>query len=480
MRGWVLAGLIQAGLVAGLMLVVGSGRVPLGVKGEWVWSRVPAEHVAFGVEEGLTAGLGAGLYAAFVAAGHRTLKRGAAGRGRVVAWVVGLWMAGVGVQVAVQSAAPPGYGLVKWTTLGLPGSSGYFSAARGAVRPDLPTFLRAYPRWIAGQDALHIGTHPPGLIVVSHTARAWTGGDPRLTAWVNGALPERMRRGFLAIVGRFSTAPDRAAMAMVGSLGLLACAATVMPMFALARAYVGPGEAWGAAALWPLVPSAVLFQPTADAWYPLLSATALALAVWGSRGRTGLAVLSGGVLGVGMQFSLVYLGVGLIVGLVVLAEGRDGKGRMVGLIGTGLGFLAVTAAMWAATRGNPFVTWWCNARNHRRFYEQFPRSYWAWLGINPIEAAVGLGLPCVVWAALGMGRRGPWVSWATLMVLAVLTLSGRNLSEVARLWLPFFPGLLVACGRGMGRVGAGPGVTIGLLAIQTAWLQTAVQVVYPH
>ena len=36
------------------------------------------------------------------------------------------------------------------------------------------------------------------------------------------------------------------------------------------------------------------------------------------------------------------------------------------------------------------------------------------------------------------------MAWITLATLALLTLSGRNLSEVARLWLPLMPPLVVA------------------------------------
>ena len=97
---------------------------------------------------------------------------------------------------------------------------------------------------------------------------------------------------------------------------------------------------------------------------------------------------------------------------------------------------------------------------------------------------VGLGLPVTCWAVLGLARprQAPAVAWATLATLALLTLSGRNLSEVARLWLPMMPPLLVAAGAGMARLDAGAkdlGITAALLGLQTMILQTIIQVVYP-
>ena len=45
------------------------------------------------------------------------------------------------------------------------GSTGYFQIARDQAVRDPWAFLARYPEWIRGQDSLHIGTHPPGLIV---------------------------------------------------------------------------------------------------------------------------------------------------------------------------------------------------------------------------------------------------------------------------------------------------------------------------
>ena len=69
-----------------------------------------------------------------------------------------------------------------------------------------------------------------------------------------------------------------------------------------------------------------------------------------------------------------------------------------------------------------------------------------------------------------------------IAVLVLLNLVGRNMGEVARLWILFMPPLLVAAGAGASRMGGGPwtlAVTSALLGLQTLALQTQVQVVYP-
>jgi hypothetical protein len=87
-----------------------------------------------------------------------------------------------------------------------------------------------------------------------------------------------------------------------------------------------------------------------------------------------------------------------------------------------------------------------------------------------------------VWAIVGFGRRrAPAAAWGTLLVLGVLEISGKNLSEVARLWLPFVPGLLAAAGAGLADDLARPrtlAATVGLVGLETILLQSTLQVVY--
>jgi hypothetical protein len=135
-------------------------------------------------------------------------------------------------------------------------------------------------------------------------------------------------------------------------------------------------------------------------------------------------------------------------------------------------------------RADPIPVWIANLKNHARFYIEYPRTYRAWFLVNPVELAIALGLPVVVWAGAGLLRPRllPGSFWATLAVLCLLNLSGRNLGEVARLWLPFMPPLILAAGAGMARLEGGPATlaaSAGLLALQTLGLQSLIQVVYP-
>ena len=194
---------------------------------------------------------------------------------------------------------------------------------------------------------------------------------------------------------------------------------------------------------------------------------------------------SGLVLAVGMTFSLAFLAVGLVVALILAAPpGPSWKRRSGRIIVVGLGFLAATLGWWAATSADPFAIWWVNQRNHARFYVEYPRTYAAWVLANPVELAIGLGLPATAWAVVGFAspRGCPRVAWASLAVLAILTLTGRSLSEVGRLWLPLMPPLLIAAAAGAERLGAGPkalAASVALTGVLVLVLEATIQVIYP-
>ena len=479
-----IAVLVMAALSAAFALALRSGAFPLGVPGEWTWPRIKPAPAAWPVAVAIGAVL---AFSALAAAGWHSLGRHPGFR-RESAWVAALALGSTLVQGLVQEGAPEGYGLSKWIiALDSPGASGYHTVAKAQMR-DPARFLAEYSAWIVRQDALHVGTHPPGLFLVARGLLDLTGSRPGLAKAVVDLAPGTCATAIRAMRDSGLTRPDAAALTLTGALTLLACASTVAPLYCLARASLPARAAWASAVLWPLAPSAILFQPTADTAFPFLATSALALAAWARRseGRAwALALATGVVLAVGMTFTLAYLAVGLVVALILIAPPGPTLRRRLGLIAaTGLGFLATTLAGWATTSANPFAIWWTNQQNHARFYREYHRSYAAWVLANPVELAVGLGLPATVWAAIGFAapRRCPRVAWATLAVLATLTLTGRSLSEVGRLWLPLMPPLLVAAGAGLDRIGAGAkslAASVALTGLLALILEATIQVVYP-
>jgi hypothetical protein len=490
--------IVQAALVGLLTVAVRTGLMPLGIRGEWQWLRLP-DDVGLLWESFALALVGVAAYAAFVGLGWRSLKspssRWAEGR-----WLTALFGASLAVQVIIPTGAPYGYGLTKWAYVNLStGSTGYFQIARDQAVPDPWRFLARYPEWIKDQDSLHIGTHPPGLIIVQCLLLRTMERSPALAGFLNESMPSSVEAGFRLPEGRDQRAirrPERAALYATALLTLFACAGTVVPLYLLARAAMPASAAWVAATLWPLAPAANLFQPDADTTYPLLSTMAWALAAWSARVQgdadrlsmagLALAAASGLVMAFGMAFTLAFLPVGLIVALVIGTDRALSLPRRVALIlATGLGFLATVLAGWLLTGANPFVVWSWNLHHHARFYDEYPRTYSLWLWANWVELAIAIGLPTAAWILVGLlsaPRTVPRAVWATLFVLVIVDLTGRNMGEVARLWMLFTPPFLVAAARGFERLGGG-GISLasstGLVGIQTLALQAMIQVVYP-
>ncbi len=486
---------LQAGLVILLIAAVASKRIPLGIPGEWEWLRVHASPALVGL---VISGLAVMAYCGFVAMGLRAAALPRFSLLRESSWLAGLLGASIAIQFLIPTGAADEYDLTKWAYVNYFGSStGYYRVAKTQALADPWRFLVEYPVWIQSQDSLHIGTHPPGLIVAQCLLLRAMDRYPGLTDVLNQWMPAPTAEGFRQLERmdrRTIPRSDRAALYLSSLFTLLACAGTVLPLYLLARSALPPLVAWVTAALWPLVPAANLFQPDADTAYPFVSTLALALAAWASRwahGKRGaalslaLALASGVVMALGTFFTLAFLPVGLIVGLVIVLTPEVTFRRKAGLIlAVGAGFLLVTGLGWTITGANPITVWTWNLKNHARFYVEYPRTYLAWLVVNPVELAIAIGLPTTIWCILGASspRCVPRVAWSTFGVLFFLNLLGRNMGEVARLWMLFLPPVLPAAGAGFARLGGGPrelAISAGLVGLQTLALQAMIQVVYP-
>lgn len=480
-------------LVLAVCLAIQTGILPTGVPGEWTWI---APTAGMTLLQWIPALLTLFFVLGFAVFGELALKRGRFGKLAVAGLVPAAAIAHFGWHLA----APPGYGLAKWPIATFnAGSSGYYTLARDQIT-DVGRFLSDYPAWIREQDVLHTGTHPPGLFVEARLAiDFWTARPAAASAWM-ARMPGEIRQSARLVRPGGISPVEQASIVSLALVRWLAAALTAWPLYFLTRRLGrSPAASFRAAALWCVVPSAVLFQPAADLLFPVLATAAVALAVCPAN-QTGRPIgwleplACGLLLALGMFFSLVFLAVGFIVALVVLtgphAGGRIGKCNRIGLIGAG--FLAGTAGWAVAGQTNPAAIWLANQAKHAGFYAAYPRSYLPWLVGDFVEAAVGIGLPAfaaivAVFVTAAIRRTG-WpvlrVAALTAAVLVLLAVSGRSLSEVGRLWLPFFPLLLTAVvGLDDSKETAASKYNFLWMTlwcgIQIIWLQTLVQCVYP-
>ncbi|MSR60419.1 MAG: hypothetical protein EXS05_22730 [Planctomycetaceae bacterium] len=471
--------------------------LPLGVPGEWEWSRAPATTplaLTFA-----TLAIAAVGYLGFVWLGARRVDR--SGTRERLLWLAGLWLAGFVWIWMAQEAAPEGYQLSKtvWV-LYFRGPSGYFAEARDDNRP-LAVFLEDYERRVREGDVLHIGTHPPGLILVFRALLTLARASPELSDAVLATEPESVRSSFEALrqTNPANSLPlqraEEAALWLAALLALALAALTVCPLYGLLRCRHSAKASWLATAFWPAVPAVAVFLPKSDAWFGCL--TALVLWLWSTgvnRDSRLRCTMAGLTLWLGMLFSLAFLAVGFLAAVGTFwnrrwpyhshssrtevaprGEGRGAKGegqnhslpsyaaivpadsslRTLGWCvvraALGFGIPSLILRLWGGI--NLISVWWINLGNHAGFYREYPRTYWKWLLVNPIEFAVAAGIPLAAlaiaamirqWRALGPSACGPPV--ALLATWGLLWLSGKTMGESARLWLLLVPGLIWAVG----------------------------------
>ncbi|MBI3863209.1 MAG: hypothetical protein HY290_15060 [Planctomycetia bacterium] len=231
---------------------VSLGTFPLGVPGEWEWSRVvPSDSLFLAL---LPALVGAGLYVGFAWLGAQSISR--CGRRGTAAWLGGLAAAGFAWLWVAQESAPENFQLSKaaWV-LYYRGPSGYFSEARD-LAGDLPQYLAGYERKMTEGDVLHIGTHPPGLVVAMRGLIGLCRSAPELVDLLAFTESASARAAFDELKKREPLAPIDRAVLWLAFLLVQACASlTVIPLFGLCRMSCSRRASWQATAFWPAVPA---------------------------------------------------------------------------------------------------------------------------------------------------------------------------------------------------------------------------------
>src|SRR5580692_2275749 len=181
-------------VAAGSLAVLWLSNLPLGVPGEWEWDRIPiarGEWLAV-VLGWLAAGLVGALYFVFALVVASRVE--GAPRWQVAGWLAGLTLGGFAwLWVVQESPADPAYRMAKtgWV-LYFRGTEGYFDQARYVMR-DVPSYLAGYEQVMAQGDVLHLGTHPPGLMLFHRACIKLCESSPLLRDFLVRTQPASFR-----------------------------------------------------------------------------------------------------------------------------------------------------------------------------------------------------------------------------------------------------------------------------------------------
>ena len=469
-------------------IVIAAPGVRLGVPGEWEWNRHELLESASGIEKGnvsvsnvlleivdrfLPSLLVAAMLGWLCLKGSQWIDK--VSRPKVAALYCGLLFVNWFWLGTIQRTAPATHHATKplWVLYDQ-SSSGYFYEAVFHIN-STGEFLRGYEQRMKEGEVLHVGTHPPGLFLLSRACLHACESSPTLVSVVESLTAQNHREAFRVIesAAGSQTPLSHAAFAALQLLSLitrLAVVLTTIPLVILTQVFFNRSTAWKVACLWCTLPCLAIFLPKSDLLFPLTSTLVLSLMVLSTRGWRSVpwAVAGGVVLFCGLILSLAHLPVVVLVCLFAGTRAVQFRSRTLLLDSVSVGLMLATVGILTLTFGwltdcNLFQVWKLNLTNHEGFYSQFSRTWWKWLLVNPLELAFSVGMPLAALAAVGgrnairtilqqgNGATSVRPDAITFCVAAIATwgllwLSGKNQGEAARLWCFLTPWLLIVAG----------------------------------
>ena len=450
------------------MWLISFSAIPLGVPGEWVWSRAPVN--GGNAWRFFVIAAGFACYLGVVQLTDRAITRGR----YVGAWMAvsllaaGVWQACLSTTLPMSSEARAAFVLYDV------GTSGYFRDAN-AMAEDWPAFCRGYEKRIIETDGpdryLHQGTHPPGLVLCLRgllgASRSWPWFRDVMLATepVNFHDACQVLRTSAPRPGERFGQEEEATLWAAALLVQLAILFTTIPIYRLACRYHPPTASWRMAAFWPLIPAPLIFFPKSDTVFPLLATVACECWLRGlDRRSLVLCLVAGSVFLFGMTLSLALAPLMVLLTIQTLYEwfladtaATDqfpNRFRCRAVLSGAVGFFVpcLLLANWPGM--NLLQIWRSNFANHAEFYQHFSRTWWKWWLENPIELALAAGLPLMV---LILFRRPSLpqdtgascrtvsaraATWSFVFILSLLWIWGKNQGEAARLWIVFLPNVL--------------------------------------
>ncbi len=382
------------------------------------------------------------------------------GWGRAVS-LIGLVLVTFAVQCALVNAVGEPW-VAPGAIIASPVSTTYFAISHDVH--SLTGYLASYHQIMPGLP-YHAATHPPGLTLFFWAVRriceavipASALGSP-VVAQVQW-YAEKLGVGF---------PPSDAVAAIVSALLLaLAGSSSIVPAYVLARRLAGARAGLLAACLMASIPSLLLLPASSDQLVLFFAVRVVCLAylAWKSdrlwaAGLAGVALAVGAFVSLGLLVLAVWLAVWAVLGWLRSADRGAAVRRLLLRGAAGVtGFVSLYLILFLATGYRAWAVAYIGLFAHRQATTvEFPRTYWKWILMNPVEMAVFAGLALAIaalWAAPAM--RSPQsrplrlflLSW--LIVLVVLDVSGTVRAEVGRIWLFLMWPLAFAAGERLSR-----------------------------
>ncbi len=292
-------------------------------------------------------------------------------------------------QFFLEIAAP--YSLQKWAVL----HHGFRAAARLKF-DDVSSVLQNHAVVAEELEPNHVSANPAGWIVIYRALLSFFDAHPRLAQAVWNLEPHEIA---WALKQNFATPlPDQAAIALVALFSRLLAVAVGLPVAWLVCQRFGRPAALAACAMANLVPAVPLLAPAVDTVYPTFAALIVALSYYASERRSAPAAgAAGGLVAVGMFFSLCFLVVAGLCALMVALRAVTGhRPTTRSMLAAGGAWLTVVMLFAVALNHRAWESWSVNLVKNHEFNACCGCTYGVWVGVNLLELAVAMGIPATV------------------------------------------------------------------------------------
>jgi len=445
-----------------------------GIRGEWVWEQ---GRLLVYFAPAMAAALLLAAAAWFLCRPGRWIGMRPASR---AIWLAALVLLVLALQWGLLTAVGPPS--ISWAAPGWiiasPNATTYFSASLDVH--NVEEWVASYPQHMGGLPH-HARTHPPGFALLFYGLRQASAAVISEPAPLLASLAENYNDTFglgLRPTDAAAAVGGAAVIALIGALSLL-------PLYCLGRELVGPEAAIRGVVLMASMPALLLLAASSDQIILTLAVLTAWLFYSAWRRRALLrAFLAGAVAALGLFFSLgfaVAIPCAALWGVFGALRCEDRRAAVRRLLMGG----AVAAAGFAAFYLTLYLLWGYRPiavaqqalLAHREVTTaEFPRTYWKWVLMNPLEVAIFMGLPLVtatLWALRclprepGLARLAPFLL-AWLIVLALLNISGAVRGEVSRIWLFLFWPAALASGAWLAARPRFAAVTPALVVLQVS------------
>lgn len=329
--------------------------------------------------------------------------------------------------------------------------SGYFTAALNF--PEFLEFIREFNSNIS-EYPMYARFHPPGGILFYH---AITLGSGPFVGYFQNLLNQSPNHADVALIWRGLSDAEKFNALGSGIITIFLANLAVIPLFFVSKLLYGTKAAYRATAIYPLIPSVLLFYPLIDSFLPLFTVTSLYFFIRALKMESKASMFfSGFILFLGLFFSLTFIPV--ILFFIILYVDTLWKKRKLSIINFKPAILFFTGLILPigllAIAGLNFVEMTLKIM---QFHElaQSGRGYVIWLFYNLYDFLIFMGIPVGILTLVMFYKNthpmkkiknykkvDPIFIAFSIMLLSLL-ITGAVRAETGRIWLPFVPLLLL-------------------------------------